>query len=194
MARGTWASPPRPAWRASGIRVTCADLDEQRVRALGKGEVPILEEGLPDAGRRRPRRRPPPLRGRRRARRERRRVRVPVRADTAVGDGRGRPLRVEAVVREIAPVLRAGGGRRQQVDDAGRLHPTGRARAGQPARPNDVGVASNPEFLREGNAVATSSSRPRRDRVRRRRGRGPRPELYATCRRRSSSPTPRRRR
>ena len=27
--------------------MTCADLDEERVRALAKGEVPILEEGLP---------------------------------------------------------------------------------------------------------------------------------------------------
>jgi UDPglucose 6-dehydrogenase len=26
-----------------GHEVTCADLDEQRVRALSKGEVPILE-------------------------------------------------------------------------------------------------------------------------------------------------------
>ena len=31
-----------------GHSVTCADLDEQRVRALAKGEVPILEEGLPE--------------------------------------------------------------------------------------------------------------------------------------------------
>ncbi len=30
-----------------GHSVTCADLDEERVRALSKGEVPILEEGLP---------------------------------------------------------------------------------------------------------------------------------------------------
>src|SRR5574338_506593 len=30
-----------------GHSVVCADLDDERVRALSKGEVPILEEGLP---------------------------------------------------------------------------------------------------------------------------------------------------
>jgi UDPglucose 6-dehydrogenase len=30
-----------------GHSVVCADLDHERVRALSKGEVPILEEGLP---------------------------------------------------------------------------------------------------------------------------------------------------
>ena len=30
-----------------GHEVMCADIDEERVRALSKGEVPILEEGLP---------------------------------------------------------------------------------------------------------------------------------------------------
>src|SRR5262245_15699 len=29
-----------------GHHVVCADLDEERIRALAKGEVPILEEGL----------------------------------------------------------------------------------------------------------------------------------------------------
>src|ERR1700704_4551180 len=30
-----------------GHHVVCADVDEARVRGLAKGEVPILEEGLP---------------------------------------------------------------------------------------------------------------------------------------------------
>ena len=30
-----------------GHQVTCADLDQDRVRSLSRGEVPILEEGLP---------------------------------------------------------------------------------------------------------------------------------------------------
>ena len=75
-----------------GHSVTCADLDEQRVRALSKGEIPILEEGLPAL-----------VAEGLAARRLRfvvgatnrgpdRRVRVPVRADAAVGDRCGRPL------------------------------------------------------------------------------------------------------
>ena len=31
-----------------GHRVTCADVNEQRVAQLSKGEVPILEQGLPE--------------------------------------------------------------------------------------------------------------------------------------------------
>src|SRR6476659_258455 len=100
-----------------GHSVTCADLDQERVRALSKGEVPILEEGLPAlvaeglaAGR---------LRfvvGATNG------VRVPVRADAAVGVGRGRPERG----RSGDPGDRAGATRRyrrdQQVDHARRLH------------------------------------------------------------------------
>ena len=46
-ARGTSASPTAACFAHLGHDVVCADLDETRVRALSKGEVPILEEGLP---------------------------------------------------------------------------------------------------------------------------------------------------
>jgi UDPglucose 6-dehydrogenase len=136
-----------------GHTVTCADVDEGRVRALSKGEVPILEEGLPElvaeglAARR---------------------LRFVVGATNAVRraefvflcvqtpqseSGAADLTAVEAVVHEIAPVLRAGSvvinkstmpvGSTEfvarQLSEAGAL--------------SDVGVASNPEFLREGTAV-----------------------------------------
>ncbi|HLM18611.1 MAG TPA: UDP-glucose/GDP-mannose dehydrogenase family protein [Acidimicrobiia bacterium] len=136
-----------------GHSVTCADLDEERVRALSKGEVPILEEGLPAlvaeglASRR---------------------LRFVVGATTAARTaefvflcvqtpqsetGAADLSAVEAVVHEIAPVLRAG-----SVVVNKSTMPVGStefvARHLSEAGANtEVGVASNPEFLREGTAV-----------------------------------------
>jgi UDPglucose 6-dehydrogenase len=136
-----------------GHEVICADLDEQRVRALRKGEVPILEEGLPalvaeglGSGR----------------------LRFVVGAATAARDaefvflcvqtpqsetGAADLSAVEAVAHEIAPVLRAGA-----VVINKSTMPVGSTlrvarELGQAGAANDVRVASNPEFLREGNAV-----------------------------------------
>ncbi len=136
-----------------GHSVTCADLDEQRVRALAKGEVPILEEGLPalvadglGAGR----------------------LRFVVGAATAARGaefvflcvqtpqsetGAADLSAVEFVVREVAPVLRPGA-----VVVNKSTMPVGSTllvarELSQAGAANDVGVASNPEFLREGNAV-----------------------------------------
>ncbi len=136
-----------------GHDVTCADLDEERVRALGKGEVPILEEGLPalvaeglGSGR----------------------LRFVVGAATAARDaefvflcvqtpqsesGAADLSAVEAVAREIAPVLRAGAvvvNKSTMPVGSTLLVARELSRAGAA---NDIGVASNPEFLREGNAV-----------------------------------------
>ena len=80
----------------------------------------------------------------------RRRVRVPLRADPAVGLRRRRPLlrrRRRAGDRAGAA---AGHGRREQVDHAGRLHRLVARALKRAGRVTDVGVASNPEFLREG--------------------------------------------
>ncbi len=136
-----------------GHRVTCADLDAERIRSLSKGEVPILEEGLPAlvaeglaSGR---------LRFVGAAADAARHaefvflcVQTP-QSDTGAADLSA----VEAVAREIAPVLAAG-----TVVVNKSTMPVGStllvarelSRAGAA---NDVGVASNPEFLREGNAV-----------------------------------------
>jgi UDPglucose 6-dehydrogenase len=136
-----------------GHSVTCADLDEQRVRALSKGEVPILEEGLPalvaeglGADR---------LRfvvGASAAARTAEFVFLCV--QTPQSDSGAADLSaVEAVVREIAPVLRPG-----TVVINKSTMPVGSTRfvereLSQAGATVDVGVASNPEFLREGTAV-----------------------------------------
>src|SRR4029079_209706 len=136
-----------------GHSVTCADLDEQRVRALSKGEVPILEDGLPDlvseglAAKR---------------------LRFVVGAPTAARGaefvflcvqtpqsetGAADLSAVEAVAQEIAPALRGGAVVvNKSTRRVGSTLMVARelSRAGAA---NDIGVASNPEFLREGNAV-----------------------------------------
>jgi UDPglucose 6-dehydrogenase len=135
-----------------GHDVVAADLDAERVAALGKGEIPILEEGLPAL-----------VADGLAARRLRFVVgsRAALPADvvflcvqTPQGpDGAADLSYVENVVREIAPVLEpetvvvnkstvpVGSTRRVQqwLSEYGALH--------------DVTVASNPEFLREGQAV-----------------------------------------
>jgi UDPglucose 6-dehydrogenase len=136
-----------------GHTVTCADLDEGRVRALSKGEVPILEEGLPDVvseglGARR--------------------LRFVVGATNAVRhaefvflcvqtpqseSGAADLSAVEAVVREIAPLLRAGAVVvNKSTMPVGSTELVARLLSEAGAL-SDVAVASNPEFLREGTAV-----------------------------------------
>jgi UDPglucose 6-dehydrogenase len=136
-----------------GHTVTCADLDEQRVRSLSKGEVPILEEGLPAlvaeglaAGR---------LRfvvGATNAARHAEFVFLCVQtpqSETGAADLSA----VEAVVHEIAPVLRAGAVVvNKSTMPVGSTQFVARHLSEAGANP-EVGVASNPEFLREGTAV-----------------------------------------
>ena len=137
-----------------GHRVVCADIDAERVARLGKGEVPILEDGLPDlvaqgiaSGR---------LRfvvGARAAAAEAEFVFLCV--PTPQGDDGAADLSyVEDVAREIAPVLRPG-----TVVVNKSTMPVGSTRlverilgeAG--ASIEEIRVASNPEFLREGSSV-----------------------------------------
>jgi UDPglucose 6-dehydrogenase len=136
-----------------GHTVVCADVDEERVRLLRKGEVPILEAGLPElvsegieAGR---------LHfvvGAAHAAREADFVFLCV--PTPFGDDGSADLSmVEAVAREIAPVLRPGA-----VVVNKSTMPVGSTRLvarvlDENGAGNDIGVASNPEFLREAHAV-----------------------------------------
>ena len=137
-----------------GHDVACADIDAERVARLSKGEVPILEEGLPRlvaeglAARR---------------------LSFVVGASTAAADaeivllcvptpqgddGAADLSYVEDVAREIAPVLRPG-----TVVVNKSTMPVGSTRLVQRilgesgAALDKVTVASNPEFLREGAAV-----------------------------------------
>lgn len=136
-----------------GHHVVCADVDEARIRALAKGEVPILEEGLPalvveglSAGR---------LHfvvGAQEAARDAEFVFICVQTPQAENGAADLSV-VEGVAREIAPVLRPG-----SVVVNKSTMPVGStdavARALKSAGTvTDVGVASNPEFLREGQAV-----------------------------------------
>ena len=136
-----------------GHDVVCGDLDAEKVRRLTKGESPILEEGLDDLI----------VEGLRSGR-----LRFVVGAAAAAtgaefvflcvatpqgADGRADLGAIDAAAREVAPVLLPGAvvvnkstvpvGSTERVD---RVLREGGAVA-------DVGVASNPEFLREGTAV-----------------------------------------
>jgi UDPglucose 6-dehydrogenase len=137
-----------------GHRVTCADIDVERVQRLSKGEVPILEEGLPELvaeglGAKR--------------------LTFVVGAATVAGsaefvflcvptpqggDGAADLSFVEDVVSEIAPVLA-----RNAVVINKSTMPVGSTRLVQrilaeSGAAEEVGVASNPEFLREGSSVS----------------------------------------
>jgi UDPglucose 6-dehydrogenase len=137
-----------------GHDVVCADVDPDLVALLGKGEVPILEEGLAelvDEGLR--------------SGRLRFVLGAPTAADDAEfvflcvptpqrADGAADLSVVEAVAREIAPVLRVGAvvvNKSTMPVGSTRLVARELRRGGVAA---DVGVVSNPEFLREGHAVA----------------------------------------
>lgn len=136
-----------------GHDVVCGDLDAERVARLRKGEIPILEEGLDDLV----------AEGLRSSR-----LRFVVGAAAAArdaefvflcvptpqgSDGRADLAAIDAAAAEIAPVLAPAAivinkstvpvGSTERVDRVLR-------EAGAVA---DVGVASNPEFLREGSAV-----------------------------------------
>ncbi|HEY3240490.1 MAG TPA: UDP-glucose/GDP-mannose dehydrogenase family protein [Acidimicrobiia bacterium] len=142
-----------------GHDVACGDVDVAKLAGLSKGDVPILEEGLPELV----------AEGLRTGR-----LTFVLGASSAAHeaefivlcvptppgddrDGRGGAADlsyVRAALVEIAPVLRPG-----SVVVAKSTMPPGSARilrrwlesAGRSAR--DVGVASNPEFFREGSAV-----------------------------------------
>ncbi len=137
-----------------GHTVVCADIDADRVERLSKGDIPILEEGLPElvgtglasgllsfeVGA---------------AAAASRAEFVFLCVPTPHGDDGAADLSaVDDVTREIAPMLRPGAvvvnkstmpvGSTRRVDR--RLREFG--------APADVRVVSNPEFLREGTAVA----------------------------------------
>jgi UDPglucose 6-dehydrogenase len=137
-----------------GHAVVCGDIDEDRVDRLAKGQIPIMEDGLPelvaeglDSGR----------------------LSFVLGAATAAAtaefvflcvptpqgdDGAADLSYVEDVAREIAPVLRPG-----TVVVNKSTMPVGSTRLVQRilgeagATLESIGVASNPEFLREGTSV-----------------------------------------
>ncbi len=137
-----------------GHDVVCADINEERVARLRKGEVPILEAGLPEllaeglASRR---------------------LRFVVGAHSAVQDaeivflcvqtpqgedGAADLSYVENVAREIAPVLRPGAVVvNKSTVPVGSTRFVQRVLSEAGVTSEGVTVASNPEFLREGQAV-----------------------------------------
>jgi UDPglucose 6-dehydrogenase len=137
-----------------GHDVLCADIDAERVARLKKGEVPILELGLPEllkqglaSGR----------------------LSFVLGAATAAqsaeivflcvqtpqgADGSADLSYVESVAREIAPVLRHGTVVvNKSTVPVGSTRFVQRVLSESGARIEGVTVASNPEFLREGQAV-----------------------------------------
>jgi UDPglucose 6-dehydrogenase len=137
-----------------GHRVHCADIDVERVERLSKGEVPILEEGLPELV----------AEGL-----SARRLTFVVGAGNAAKlaefvflcvptpqgeDGAADLSFVEDVTREIAPVLpRTAVVINKSTMPVGSTRLVQRILAGSGAA-EEVGVASNPEFLREGSSVS----------------------------------------
>ncbi len=137
-----------------GHDVVCADIDAARVERLNKGEVPILEDGLPELL----------AEGL-----SSRRLRFVVGAKNAASvagfvflcvptpqgdDGAADLSYVDAVAREIAPVLRPGTvviNKSTMPVGSTRMVQRVLAEAGAP--PEEVLVASNPEFLREGTSI-----------------------------------------
>lgn len=135
-----------------GHHVVCAERDPGRYASLCRGEIPIVEEGLEDLVREGTRR------GTLRF--------VPAAAEAVVGaefvflcvptpqgdDGSADLSHVEAVSAEISRLLAPG-----VVVVNKSTVPVGSARlVGSVIGRNDVTVVSNPEFLREGTAVADS--------------------------------------
>jgi UDPglucose 6-dehydrogenase len=137
-----------------GHDVVCADIDADRVDRLNKGEVPILEDGLPEL-----------LAEGLASRRLRFVLGAPNAASIAAfvflcvptpqgDDGSADLSFVDTVAREIAPVLRPGTvviNKSTMPVGSTRMVQRVLAEAGAP--PEDVLVASNPEFLREGTSV-----------------------------------------
>jgi UDPglucose 6-dehydrogenase len=137
-----------------GHDVTGADIDADRVARLRKGEVPILEEGLPELV----------ATGLASTR-----LQFVVGASTAAraadfiflcvptphgDDGAADMSYVEAVAREIAPLLRPGSVViNKSTVPVGSTRFVQRVLSESGAPSEGVFVASNPEFLREGHAV-----------------------------------------
>ncbi|MDQ1521768.1 MAG: UDPglucose 6-dehydrogenase, partial [Actinomycetota bacterium] len=137
-----------------GHDVICADIDPERIKRLSKGEVPILEEGLPElVSEGLASRRLSFVVGANNAARTAEIVFLCVQTPQGE-DGAADLTYVENVAREIAPVLQPG-----TVVVNKSTVPVGSTRfvqrvlseAGTSAE--HVTVASNPEFLREGQAV-----------------------------------------
>jgi UDPglucose 6-dehydrogenase len=136
-----------------GHEVVVGDVDTDKVRRLAKGEVDVLEEGLPE------------LVSEGLSTRRLRFVEGAVAAATdaafvfvcvptpRAADGDADLSAVEAVVRELAPVLAPGTiVVNKSTVPVGSTTLVGRLLRDAGAVP-EIGVASNPEFLREGTAV-----------------------------------------
>jgi UDPglucose 6-dehydrogenase len=137
-----------------GHQVVCADIDEERVARLNKGEVPILEKGLPEllteglsSNRLRF------VTGAARAAGEADIVYLCVQtpqSETGAAD----LSYVESVAREIAPAVRPGTVIvNKSTVPVGTTRFVQRVLSESGAPHDDISVASNPEFLREGQAV-----------------------------------------
>ncbi len=147
-----------------GHRVTCGDVDQRKVDMLNNGEIPIVEDGLANRGRRGSSSGPADVRARCRGGGRDADI-VFLCVPTPQGDDGSADLSyIEQAARQIAPVLKPGA-----VVVNKSTVPVGSTVVVEAAlqRP-DVFVVSNPEFLREGTAVSDFlAPRPGGDRQRR---------------------------
>ncbi|MGH9025554.1 MAG: UDP-glucose dehydrogenase family protein [Acidimicrobiia bacterium] len=136
-----------------GHDVVCADIDEERIRSLRKGEVPLREEGLAAlVGEGLEARRLHFVVGAAAAARDALFVFLCVPTPTGP-DGPDLSF-VASVAREVAPVLRPGSVVvNKSTTPPGSTRVVERILAEAGASVDEIRVASNPEFLREGTAV-----------------------------------------
>jgi UDPglucose 6-dehydrogenase len=137
-----------------GHRVVGADIDAERVARLMKGEVPILEDGLSEmVAEGLSSRRLSFVVGARNAVRAAEFVFLCVPTPQA-DDGSADLSSVEDVVREVAPLLAAGTVVvNKSTMPVGSTRLVARILGEAGASIEEIGVASNPEFLREGSSV-----------------------------------------
>jgi UDPglucose 6-dehydrogenase len=137
-----------------GHDVTCADVDGEKIARLSKGEVPVLEEGLPAlVAEGLAARRLAFVVGAATAARSAEYVFLCVQTPPSE-EGDADLSVLEDAVREIAPVLRPGSVViNKSTVPVGTTAFVERLLAEAGVAAGSIGVASNPEFLREGTAV-----------------------------------------
>ena len=137
----------------SGNEVTCVDIDEAKIDALNRGEIPIYEPGLAELVEHNVEAERLHFTTDLAAARQAGRARLPGRRHAAGRRRRGRPVGLVERGRDDRPAPAARRGRGHQEHRAGRHQRRDLRSVLQELTGRDCDVASNPEFLKEGAAI-----------------------------------------